>query len=235
MSASRMLVCAVVAGLALMGAGSVAAAVQPQTSAHAAGTIPAYLPEVLLYNQNDNPGTSSTGSQNFEVSFDSFDDQTADDFVVPAGGWAIDNVTVTGVYFNGTGPAPTVHVYFYANSGTLPGAAVAGCDYPAVVPVDTTGSFSITLAPACTLAPGTYWVSVQANLDFGVGGQWGWTNRTVGAGSPGAWQNPGGGFGAGCLTWGVRSTCVVGDTSPDQMFSLSGVVTPVELTGFGVE
>jgi len=235
MSASRMLVCAVVAGLVLIGAGSAVAAAPavPQMSIHETGQIPAYLPEVVLYDQNNNASGSGTSSQNFEASFDPFDNQTADDFVVPAGGWAIDNVTVTGS-FSAAGPVASVHVTFYANSGTLPGAAVAGCDYPAVIPTGAP-SFSLALAPPCALAPGTYWVSVQANMDFGVGGQWYWTNRTLGAGSPAAWQNPGGGFGAGCLTWGVRSTCVVGDTSPDQMFSLSGVTTPVELMGFGVE
>src|SRR5262249_13755792 len=34
-------------------------------------------------------------------------------------------------------------------------------------------------------------------------------------------QNPGGGFGAGCATWGVRTTCF-GSGSPDNMFRLVG-------------
>ncbi|MEO8198825.1 MAG: hypothetical protein ABI689_19090 [Thermoanaerobaculia bacterium] len=234
---SRLFDAVVLAGLLMLAAGSaVEAASIPQKSVNRSGIIPAYAPEVVLYSQLDSPGTNSTGSQNFEVANDAFDTELADDFVVPAGGWAIDNVTTASVYFNGTGPAPTVHVAFYSNSGALPGAAVAGCDYPAVVPVDTTGSFSIALAPACSLAPGTYWVSVVANMNFAPGGQWGWTDRTVVSNSPAAWRNPGGGFGTTCTAWGVRNAaCGIDPGVPDQLFSLSGATLPVELTGFAVE
>ena len=69
--------------------------------------------------------------------------------------------------------------------------------------------------------PGTYWVSVQANMDFALGGEWGWETSTVTNGSPAAWQNPGDGFGTGCTSWGVEIVCVpVG--GPDKMFALKG-------------
>lgn len=235
MRARISLICAALAGLVGTGAGTAtAAAPQPQSSAVKAGQIPAYLPEVVLYSQLDNPGANSSSSQNFETANDGFDNELADDFVVPAGGWAIDTVSVVGAYFNGTGPAATYHVAFYANSGTLPGAAVGACDYPAVVPVGAP-SPNLSLVPACTLAPGTYWVSVVANMDFTPNGQWGWTERTVASNSPSAWRNPGGGFGTPCTAWGARAaTCAVG-TQPDVLFSLSGVTTPVELMGFSVE
>ena len=41
--------------------------------------------EVVLYDQTGFPGTNSTTSQNFETANDGFDNQSADDFVVPAG------------------------------------------------------------------------------------------------------------------------------------------------------
>jgi hypothetical protein len=238
MPAKCNLMCAALAGLILMGAGPVAAATpQLQTSVQKVGQIPSYLPDVLLYDQTSNAAATSTSSQNFEAANNAFDNELADDFVVPAGGWAIDNVTVVGAYFNGPGPAASVHVAFYANSGSLPGAPVAGCDYPAVVPVDTAGSFSITLAPVCALAPGTYWVSVVANMDFTPNGQWGWTDRTVTSNNPAAWRNPGGGFALpACTGFAPRAaTCGIGAGSPDQVFSLSGVTTPVELMRFSVE
>jgi len=219
-----------------LAAGSMAAApLAPQTSTNKLGRTPTQ-PQALLYSQNDNPGVQSTNSQNFEAANDAFDNELADDFVVPAGGWAIDNVTVAGVYFNGPGPAPNVSVTFYSNSGTLPGAPIGACTYPAVVPVDTTGSFSINLSPVCTLAPGTYWVGVVANMNFTPGGQWGWTDRTVTSNSPAAWRNPGGGFGTPCTAFGPRgAACGIDAAAPDQMFSLSGVPTPVELGGFEIE
>ena len=43
------------------------------------------LPAITLYDQLNNPGTISTGSQDFETANNAFDDFTADDFVVPAG------------------------------------------------------------------------------------------------------------------------------------------------------
>ena len=40
-------------------------------------------PLVVLYDQNNNAGSQSTSSQNFEAAFDNFDDFLGDDFVVP--------------------------------------------------------------------------------------------------------------------------------------------------------
>ena len=234
MNISRWFTCVVVA---LIGTGSAAAAGQPQTSGAGVSQRPLIFNEVLLYSQLDAPGAQATNSQNFEAANDSFDNETADDFVVPVGGWAIDNVSVSGLYFNGPGPAPNVRVTFYNNAGTLPGAAIAACTYPSIVPGGVGASFSLTLAPPCALAPGTYWVGVVANMDFTPGGQWGWGDRTTTSNSPAAWRNPGGGFGIpGCLSFGARgATCGIDAAAPDQLFSLSGVTTPVELMNFNVE
>src|SRR5258705_9056868 len=58
------------------------------------------IPQVTLYDQLNNPGVVSTGSQDFETANDAFDDFTADDFVVPAGQtWTISEVDAQGVYF----------------------------------------------------------------------------------------------------------------------------------------
>ena len=200
--------------------------------AHGTGHIPG---KVLLYSQLDAPGAQATNSQNFEAANDAFDNELADDFVVPAAGWSIDTVFVDGLYFNGTGPAASAHVTFYANAAGLPGAAVVGCDYPAVVPADAAGNFTLTLAPACALTAGTYWVSVIANMNFTPGGQWGWGDRTTTSNSPAAWRNPGGGFGPPCAAFAARgATCGIDAAAPDQLFSLSGTVSPVELIDVGV-
>jgi subtilisin-like proprotein convertase family protein len=180
---------------------------------------PSVPSSVTLYDQTDSPGAQASSSQDFEAAFDGFDDQGADDFVVPAGvNWSITGVHVAGVYFNGAGPAPTVHVHFYADAAGLPGGSV--CDYLDVTPTDTTGTFDIALPSPCVLGGGTYWVSVIAHMDFGAGGQWGWTDRTVQSNSPSAWQNPGGGFGV-CPAWAAKTGCVIG-SAVDFAFSLSG-------------
>ena len=79
---------------------------------------------LTLYDQTDNAAGTATSSQNFEPANDAFDDQTADDFVVPSGQiWNVEQVNVVGQYFNGTGPADSVNVFFYPNPSTLPGAS----------------------------------------------------------------------------------------------------------------
>ena len=91
--------------------------------------------------------------------------------------------------------------------------------------VDTSGglgSFRITLPKTgLKLAKGLYWVSVQANMDIGTNGQWGWATRSVQTNNPATWQNPGDGFGSGCTTWANMDTCL-GAPGPDLMFQLKG-------------
>ena len=148
--------------------------------------------------------------------------------MVPAGGWEIGQVNVGGVYFNGSGPANSVNVFFYFDNATFPGAPVPGGTFTAIpVTTDTAGTFTIVLPSSVTLAPGTYWVSVQANMDFGVGGQWGWNDRTIQSNSGAAFQNPGGGFACpGGNSWVRKPTCVT-NAAPDNIFQL---LTPGAIT-----
>ena len=178
-------------------------------------------PNVVLYDQYDNDSLNATSSQNFEADFDAFDDETADDFVVPGGEtWNINQVDAGGQYFNGPGPMISANVSFYADAGGLPGSQVA--TRPNMTVVDSGGSIVIAIPSAVTLGSGHYWVSVQANMDFAVGGQWGFEDRLVQSNAEAAWQNPGGGFGV-CPTWGGRnSTCGIDPGVPDQVFRLSG-------------
>jgi hypothetical protein len=179
----------------------------------------------ILYDQTDNAGTTATSSQNFESNLDNFDVRTADDFTVPAGQqWNIDQVNAQGQYFNGAGPALTANVYFFTNAGMLPATGIPICSYQNV-PITSgaaTGNFNIALPEDCVLVPGTYWVSVQANMDFNPSGQWGWTDRTVQSGFGAAFENPGGGFAcSGGNSWVLKTTCAP-TTSPDQLFQLLG-------------
>lgn len=201
-----------------------AAAPIPGKTGHVTpGATPAPMPDVsVLWNQYDNQSLNATSSQNFEAANDAFDDFLADDFVVSAAhGWGIAAADVDGVYFNCTscGPATSFNVTFYRDSNGLPGTAVAQAPNSRYRLVGTS-TFRIILSHAAALANGHYWMSVQANLDFGLGGQWGWTDRSVANGSDAAWENPGGGF-AICPTWGDRNTtCGIDPGVPDQVFRL---------------
>jgi Ca2+-binding RTX toxin-like protein len=140
---------------------------------------------------------------------------------------------VTGTYGGTPGPADSVNVFFYNDASTLPGALVA--EYDGVAPSAglATASFVLPLSPPVSLTDGTYWVSVQTNQNSFTNGQWLWEIRSVQSGNGAAWQNPGGGFGTGCTSWGRESTCIPG-TGPDQMFSLSGTAATCTISGDGV-
>jgi len=198
-------------------------------SASSAGTgaqgfaKPAAGPDATLYDQSSNNSGVGIVSQNFEATFDAYDAQGADDFKVPAGQcWKITEVDAYGVYFNGSGPAPSVNVTIYKQKGGKPGAVVA--DYPSLVPTDTGGSFAIKLPTAAKAKAGkTYWVSVQANMDFQAGGEWGWNTTTDLNGTAAMWKNPGGGFGTGCADYADMISCIGAlGQGPDYMFTLKG-------------
>lgn len=181
------------------------------------------FPDVILYDQLDNPGAISTGSQEFPDEPD-FTDFTADDFFVPGGqSWQVTEVYAQGLYFNGTGPANNFNVFFYQDSAGLPGALVSS--RIAQPYVESDGVFEVTLTVPVTLTSGIYWVSVQAHQPVDLNGQWGWTDRTVQVNSPAVWQNPAGGFGT-CPTWELRTIYVGDPGAADQMFRLIGTIGP---------
>ena len=189
----------------------------------------------VLYDQINNEVTgagSDVTSQDFEAANNAFDNQGADDFVVPVGQtWNVNQVVVRGEYNTGQGPAPAFNVFFFNDAATCPGTAVAGgtflsAPYTATSEVPPARqTFTINLPSSVVLAPGTYWVSVQVRMDFAPsppGGQWFWGNRSVMSNSGATWQNPGGGFAVGCTAWGRRTTCLTTSVGPDQLFRLVG-------------
>lgn len=191
-------------------------------------------PMAILYTQLDNPGASSISSQNFEAAYDAYDSFGGDDFVIPANtSWTIRGVGVNGVYYGCTppacGPAASFNVFFHRDAGALPLDPAAATRANQAYTENPTGFFRIMLNPPLTIpsspTPRKVWVSVQANLDFALGGQFGWTSRAVQSNSPAAWKNPGGGFGI-CPIWAPMAGCT-GTLDPDFQFGLVGtVITP---------
>src|SRR4029434_7269330 len=86
------------------------------------------------------------------------------------GTWWVESIDVDGMYFNGTGSANSFNVRFYADDDGLPGILVEELAMPYTLNGST---FSVTITPPVHLDSGSYWVSVQARMDFAVGGQWG--------------------------------------------------------------
>jgi hypothetical protein len=182
-----------------------------------------------LWNQYDNPATEpplGIGSQKFEPAMAAFDDQAADDFVVdvppPPIFLYITGVRVMGEYSEAGGPASSFNVYFYRNdAGHVPGALIASFlnrPYSGTPP-----DFTIQWTPMSIFpSSGTYWVSVQAVQNFNPNGQWFWHNRTVQTNAGAVWQNPGDGYGTGCITWNRKNACMVDQVWPDQVFQILG-------------
>src|SRR6266478_6196263 len=87
----------------------------------------------ILWDQYNNPATEppvNIGSQEFETAMAAFNDQAADDFVLPTPPFDINTfitrVRVMGEYAEGGGPASAFNVYIYANAaGHLPGTLIA--------------------------------------------------------------------------------------------------------------
>ena len=170
--------------------------------------------DAVLYDQS---GTAVKGapSQNFESTFDAYDAQGADDFVVTdAAGWTVSafNFQVSATADPSTA---TYDVVVFDDAGGVPGTAVcSNLAQPGTLSGGNT-SLSVSLASPCSLAQDTYWVELYVNLAITVGGQMFWSDFSpVGRGANSKWQNPGGGFGTSCTTWSDLATCVGTTGSP---------------------
>ena len=211
-------------------------AAQGYAPGHAAGPS---SPQAVLYDQINNNSSFYITSQEYPPAEAEFSTQTADDFTVPAGSvWNVESVAVFGSTNTFTQPT-SFNVYFYALSGTLPGAPV----YTATAQAyglaydppfsQVTGVYTISLDTPANLNPGTYFVSAQAIITrTSDHEQWYWQDRTVQSGNKAAWRNPGNGFNnTGCVDWGVRSTCTPAQGSdPDQTFRLNGTAETAPAT-----
>ena len=72
------------------------------------------------------------------------------------------------------------------------------------------GDVQLSLSPPVTLGAGTWWVSVQARLDYGSSSdtrQWFWHHRSVQTYQGAAWRNPGDLWQMGCPAWSRRGVC----------------------------
>jgi hypothetical protein len=172
----------------------------------------------LLWDQFDGTVTNAYTAQNFEAGFETFDNEMADDFTVPAGDpWTLEVLVYYGIYYNcggagqpPCGPTDSWDVTIYANTGGMPGAVVAGpYNIVATQVLDTLNQyfFELDFPAGVVLGPGTYWIGATANMAFGVGGQIGIGDNDMLHVSMARWRNPGNGFGTGCTAWGVAQTC----------------------------
>jgi hypothetical protein len=199
-------------------AGTANAASGPSASHSGTSAATIHGPDAACFSNMGGDTGVAIVSQNFEAAFDAYDAAGADDVKLRRR-CAVHHIDVAGQYFNGSGPAASETVTFYKDASGSPGAVIKT---QTVTGADTAGSFSIPLSTVKLRGHKTYWVSVQANLDFSVGGEWGWENTTDAKKLPAMWENPGDGFATGCTTWGNMQSCLGGTApGPDFMFAIS--------------
>src|SRR5437868_5441805 len=108
---------------------------------------------VTLYDQTANDSGISIVSQNFESSFDAYDCEAADDFVVPDGAkWRVTEIDILGTTFNGSGVAESETLFIYKDKNGKPGKTVA--EYDGHNATETFGPAIAELTPPARLRPG---------------------------------------------------------------------------------
>jgi hypothetical protein len=207
----------------LLALGVDAALAGPGLVAHGKAVIPSRPDAGVIYAQMGTDSGVAILSQNFESEFASYDSAAADDFTLTRSATVTD-VNVVGQYFSGPGPADSFDVIFYkschGHTWWRP-CRVLEWEHFVNTYQEYENMVGIHLPHPPKLKPGTYWVSVVANMNFAVGGEWGWENQREVSGQPAVWQNPGGGMGTGCSTWTPENLCIA-DGVGDHMFQLLG-------------
>jgi hypothetical protein len=153
-------------------------------------------------------------SNNYNDPNSIFDSQAADDFTLTEPCFAR-LVSVAGTFLQQS-VVDWETVYIYPDAGGKPG-------FPAIWVQSALngkqgkkpGDFNIKFGPIM-LQPGTYWISVQAQLK---NGKWGWDTTDLPSGSSAVFQNPDQGI-PGCPTWTAIQTCFPGTPGADLMFTL---------------
>ena len=170
------------------------------------------------------PSGGGPTSQDFETANDAFDNQAADDFTLTADG-TICQVNISGTVNEGGFPADPnsmVIMEIWDDAGGLPGTMIYSESFiGADVDPDGDGIFTVLPTDGPVLTAGTtYWLSIIAQLDLPLGGQWFWDLSADTLGNPYAWQNPGNGFDIGCPSWSDGNTCLA-ITGPDLAMDIS--------------
>jgi len=185
--------------------------------------------EVILINQLNHMSDWGVVSENFQPSYSNWDTEAADDFIVPVsdGTWLVETVDVYGfcrnLYFEviDCGSLASANVYIYRDNGLIPGENVYTAELETITTGTSLGSFvrmyTINLSTPTVLPAGTYWISVQVNMDISAG-DWLWNERVVQNGDPYAFRNPGGAWGEGCTSW-----CSGFGYDQDLNFRLGGI------------
>ncbi|HEY0231706.1 MAG TPA: hypothetical protein VGC55_10665 [Dokdonella sp.] len=181
----------------------------------------------VLYDQTGSLTSNGLVAETFSASssFASLAADSADDFVVSAGGWTITGFNFLAFNYYGTTVDNVADVYVYADDGGLPGASpvctsIGSSNSPSPYDAYTTLA-GITLNSPCALDAGTYWVSLAfQNPPGGTNWPYYWLESSPVTGAEGAFRNPSDAFGTSCTDWEHISAC--GVAANDFAFQILG-------------
>jgi hypothetical protein len=146
------------------------------------------------------PDGNGLTSQDFESAYDAYDAMGAADFSLKK------PCKVKSVYIEGStslGSSNAINLAVYKNKKGKPaGKAICSDSVAGAGP-----SFDVKFN--CNLKKGKYFLSAQADQNFASSGQWYWSTTSNQLGGSDMWQNPGGGFGTGCDSWGTVADCLL--------------------------
>ncbi len=161
----------------------------------------------ILYDQTGGQTGEGFFANDMTTSYSQYTSQGADDFVVPAGQtWTVNGFVIPYVQTFASQLPTSGDVLVHSDDGSgHPGATVL-CDGTGTPGTGDGSNFSLTLSTPCVLPAGTYWLDFAfANINLTNYTYW-LVNGPI-VGQPAQWQNPTGGLGTVCSTWGDFSTC----------------------------
>lgn len=192
--------------------------------------------QVLLFDQTDNPTTNGLVAQDFDAFYNSYDCRIADDFVVPTSEtWYIDSIKLFGFY-GGTQHVDTAGVFvtIYNNNAGAIGTSVFTSTINVNLDPDEDGSIVGYWSTPIQLSAGTYWLAAAARKDYttsGAGGIWYWRLESSNVGYTAKWENPIGGWAAGCTSWtNINASGCVSVANSGVTFQIYGCYGPTKPT-----
>ncbi|MEZ4720610.1 MAG: T9SS type A sorting domain-containing protein [Flavobacteriales bacterium] len=186
---------------------------------------------------NMNPN-SSLSAQDFETTYNAYDAQGADDFIVPTGDiWMVDSIILVGRYYCNSCTVDSVsglNLGIYNDNNGEPGTLVYQQNTSTDVDFNGDGDLLAHFTTPIPLAAGHYWIVANARKDYiagSGGGQWGWVRDTTQTFNSALWKNPGDGFASGCTSWVEFYNCTaINVTDSGFAFYMYGCINPPSLS-----
>lgn len=153
---------------------------------------------------NQTSGQTTNGVLAVDHLFTSLDCRLADDFTVPAGEtWYIDSVSLLGFYDNSTGTIDSVgmNITIYEDNNGAIGAQVFAEVISEDLDPGLDGTITASWSTPIQLSAGTYWLAASARNFVFSQTPWYWYLDSVGFENKAQWENPFGGYNAGCTAW----------------------------------